>query len=537
MNENSDAGAEGPNLEVRVKTEAIDSQNENPYEYESLKRDDLDYNTQCAIVNKMHKARAISDICRLYNVTPEVVNEIWEERDNYTIPKKNGKKNTKYLNSVLDSKILEWLNNQKATQTQVTGRMLQDVAESIAKDVGFIAFDGSKKWLDRFKTRYKVTLRTHRVKRDAPSAAFESKWKKAFFNEQWTEAKVGFEEADIYTADEVGLYYNVSKGRIKKHGGRKYIHGYVKDRASILMCTNATGTDKKKLLVCAVDDPLIHSHRDVGTLPVDYIRHSEAHFTTAMFEDYVKKWNSELEKSDKKALLILDRATIHTKMKLSHLKLCFVPWKASVGLIPIKNGVFNKFRDEFRRLLLEEKVTNVLKGVDRNLTCLEALYMFDKAWERVPPCVISNSFKAAGYDIPLDYGLDPVAPEVIDDEAMCQMLKDYDVEPYFTDLLHLDMYLTVDEELVVGQGTNYSVFGGNHKAVPLLEKETGEVLPISTELPLTSERESAIKKDRAMEDLEIVRRYLRTNDTGYETYCHFMEVERFLYENNGRMDS
>ncbi|CAB3237567.1 unnamed protein product [Arctia plantaginis] len=502
----------------------------------SLKREDLTHPTQCAIVSKMHKGRSVTDICRLYNLTPEIVNEIWEDREKYALPKKAAKRTTRYMNSILDTRIVDWFHAQRANHVQVSGKMLQDIAEAFAKECGFVAFNGSKKWLDRFKKRYNISLRGTPCKREYTNHQMESKWKNHFFKEQWSDARLGIPDEDIYTADEFGFYYNPSKGRIKKLAGKKYIQGYVQDRLAVFLCANMPGTDKRKLLVCGTEDPLIHSYRDPDTLPVTYIRHSQAHFTTQMFEEYVKYWNRELKAKNRKAILVLDRATIHSKLQLSHLKLVFVPWKATNGLIPMKNGVSAKFREEFRRLVIEDKAMNVLRGVDRNLTCLEALYMLEKAWERTPPESITKSFVDTGYDVTIPEDVVQVEkPKVYenDEEVLCNMMKDYDVESYYTNVSSLDQYLTVDEELVTGQGTNGSVFGGNHKVVeplPPAEKDKADLLPLATEKPESDEREVLVKKSRALQDLDIVKKYLHSNSTSYETYCCFMEIEKFVMQ-------
>ncbi|XP_014365235.2 tigger transposable element-derived protein 4 [Papilio machaon] len=498
-----------------------------------LKREDLSHATQCAVVSKMHKGRPVADICRLYSLTPEVVNEIWEDRDKYTLPKKAGKK---YMNSILDSRIVEWFHSQRAKDVQVSGKMLQDIAESFAKESGFVAFNGSKKWLDRFKAKYKISLRGTPPKRDYTNIAFGCKWKNLFFKETWCDVRLGFADDDIYTADEIGFYYNPSKGRIKKMSGKKFIQGYVKDRLAIFLCANASGRDKRRLVVCGTEDPLVHSHRHPDTLPVTYVRHAQAHFTTQMFEEYVKYWNRELQAANRKAILVLDRATIHSKLILSNLKMVFVPWKASSGLIPVRNGIFGGFRDEFRRLILIEKSMNAVRGVDRNLTCLEALNLVQKAWERLPAHLVNHSFVSTGYDVqraPASCPPHPPHPPPADEHALCRLLRDYDVQPYYADLAHLDMYLTVDEELLTGQGTNGSVFGGNHKAVDpaARAREREDLLPVGTERPPDAGAERLLTRARATADLDIVRTFLHNSDTPFSVYRDFLDVETFLLRN------
>lgn len=496
-----------------------------------ISREELSHPTQCAIVTKMHKGRSVADICRIYHLKPEIVEQIWEEREKYALEKKAGKQTIRILNNMLDTRIIEWFETQRANDVQVSGQMLQDVAENFAKECGFVAFNGSKKWLDRFKSRYNILLRGTPRKKD-PNANAESKWKKIFFTEQWCDVRMGVDDQDIYCADEIGFYYKPSKGRVRKLGGKKYIHGHAEDRLAVFVCANVPGTDKKKLLVCGTDDPLLRSHRDPNTLPVTYIRHAQAHFTTQMFEEYVRYWNRELQVQNKKVLLILDRVTVHSKLQLSHLKLVFVPWKACNTLIPVKAGIFDRFRNEYRRLFLEQKALNALRGIDRNLTCLEALYMLEKAWDRTPAFVINNAFIQTGYDVtPIEIE-ENHTPKVTDndEEMLCNIIKDYDTEVHFHDPRDATMFLTVDEELLTGQGTNCSVFGGNHKVVDPLaySKPDKNILLIGTEKPESNEREYVVTRLRALQDLEIVKKYLYSSENTYETFDSFLAIENFV---------
>lgn len=473
----------------------------------------------------MFKGRPIPDICNLYNVTPQIVNELWEDREKYSLEKPG--LGYRQMNAKIEKNILEWIQLQKDNSIQISGKMIQNAAEGYAKELGFVAFDGSRKWLDRFKKKHKIMFGTR--KRDY-TATPDNKVKTQFLVDQWAEAREGFSDDDIYTADEIGLFYKPSKNRIQKLRGKKFVQGCVKDRLSIFLCSNASGSDKKKLLVCGTEDPLINSNRDPQTLPVLYVRHAQAHFTTRIFENYVTCWNKELEQRKKKALLVLDRATIHTKMQLSHLKLLFVPYKSKNTLVPVRNGVYARFRAEFRRLILQDKVMNCMNGSSRNITCLEALNMLEKAWNRTPPEVITKSLISIGYDVTMPKKESVITPKVEEDdeESMCDLLKNYDVEHYYTNLTLLDQYLIVDDDLLTGQGTNASVFGGNHKPFPKSEVE--EHLPIGT-VTVKSEcgdAETTVKKEQAMQDLEMVRNYLQTKDTSYGTYCTLMEVEKFV---------
>lgn len=499
-----------------------------------LKIEDLSQQTKCAIVTKMHKGKTVTDICKMYELPADVVYEIWHMRDSFVAPKKMGMKSSKHMNKVLDDKLLDWFHKQRADGVQVSGKQLINQAEEFAKECGFLVFNGNIKWLDRFKLRHNISLRPNQVRKEkTPRTPNEAKWKEQFLSQVWPEVSNGYEYEEIYTADEVGVFYNASKGRIRKHTGRKYIHGLNKDRFSIFLCTNITGEDRRRTVVCGTEDPLAHSHRDPKTLPVEYIRQSLAHFTTDMFEEYVMRWNEELKKKDDKAILILDRASIHSKLPLSHLKLVFVPWKASTSLMPIKHGIFLKFREQFRKLVLQEKAMIVQRGIDRNLTCLEGLEMVHKAWNRVPHATIIEGFKLTGYNVPELKEQLPEKSVPDEDGRICKLLRNYNVDEYYTNLTNLDMYLTVDDHLLTAQGTNGSVFGGNHKVTLTPEQnfaDNGVILPIGENRPAEREPEDVMMKKRAFEDVARLRKYLYSKNTDPKTFKTLMAVEQMLYK-------
>ncbi|KAI5632487.1 DDE superfamily endonuclease domain-containing protein [Phthorimaea operculella] len=477
-----------------------------------VNRKDVSYDIQAAIVSKMHKAVPVKDICKLYNIAADVVNEIWNDRNQFILPKKVGRRTIAYINNILEPLLLDWYHKEKTKDVYITGRMIQNVAEQIAREKGFVHFNAGNKWLERFKKRHSIYLSNRKERTKSPS---DPVWKIKWFEDHWQKLRVAYTDDEIYTADEVGLFYNPSKSRERKFAGKKFVQGEMEDRLSIFLCTNMSGTDKRKLLVCGTEDPLKNLNSNPCTLPVEYKRHTQCHFTTDMFEEYVQKWNADLSSKNQKAVVLLDRATIHSKLDLSNLHLEFLPWKAMNTLMPVRNGIYAKFRAEFRNLLLQFKIGNVLRGQDRYLTCLEGLEMLEKAWERTPSYVISKSFVDVGFEVQEMKDTDNFQPDVYG-EKFCEILRDYDVESYFIDPNTLDMYLTVDEDLLVGKGTRPSLFGGNHKAkddVVIFPTDTGKDLPLNTGLPVSNYLELYMRNLRirqAEAEAETIRKLFST---------------------------
>jgi hypothetical protein len=66
----------------------------------------------------------------------------------------------------------------------------------------------------------------------------------------WVECQEGYSEEDIYNADETGVFYNMTPDSTFKFKGEKCVGRKMsKNRLTVLMCVNMTGTDKKDSLL------------------------------------------------------------------------------------------------------------------------------------------------------------------------------------------------------------------------------------------------------------------------------------------------
>ncbi|XP_039968596.1 tigger transposable element-derived protein 6-like [Bactrocera tryoni] len=78
-----------------------------------------------------------------------------------------------------------------------------------------------------------------------------------------------------------------------------------KERIIAMICANASGTVKRKLLVIGkYNNP--RCFKNVKTLPVDYCANNKSWMTSQTFTDYLKKWDCELIKAKTKILLLVD---------------------------------------------------------------------------------------------------------------------------------------------------------------------------------------------------------------------------------------
>ena len=152
------------------------------------------------------------------------------------------------------------------------------------------------------------------------SAKFEDAelWKR----NQLMEILNGFDEKDIYNADETGLFFKELPEKTYAMRGIS-VNGYKKNvqRVSKLFCCNSIGTNK---LI-----PLVIGHfkkprclRSIKCLPVIYNGHRNAWMTREVFSNWIISWDRKLTMEKRKICLLVDNCSAHTfSNKLSAIKL------------------------------------------------------------------------------------------------------------------------------------------------------------------------------------------------------------------------
>ncbi|GBB84276.1 hypothetical protein RclHR1_01090015 [Rhizophagus clarus] len=126
-------------------------------------------------------------------------------------------------------------------------------------------FKGSNGWIGRFKKRHNLSC--YLKQGEAASAPLE---KLDEFREELQDLIRGYSLDDVFNCDETGLYWKIEPKRTisnKPVSGRKQS----KDRVTILLCSNATGTEKLK-------PAFIHKYKNSrplknlpkSSLPVEY---------------------------------------------------------------------------------------------------------------------------------------------------------------------------------------------------------------------------------------------------------------------------
>ena len=198
--------------------------------------------TQISLDNKISIIRAIEkgekqiSLANLFKISRSTVSSIWSNKDKILESYCNLPKNrlkiltTKHID--LDVQLLELFIIQRNKNVPLTGQILVEKVNALAKSNGFENFNFSVGWIDRFKKRHGIIFGT--ISGESKSVDMENvdNWRQNV----WPKLKLGFEDKDIFNADETALYYKALPNKtLKFKNHNSFGEKSSKDRLTILI--------------------------------------------------------------------------------------------------------------------------------------------------------------------------------------------------------------------------------------------------------------------------------------------------------------
>ncbi|XP_026462657.1 tigger transposable element-derived protein 4-like, partial [Ctenocephalides felis] len=191
----------------------------------------------------------------------------------------------------------------------------------------------------------------------------------------WPNLREQFSDGDIFNADETGLFYKLMPERTLKFKGENCSGGKLtKDRITLVVAANMSGTEKKKLLIIGLDD--------VGN-----------------FEKWIRDWDRDLVKKNRKILLLVVNCPAHPNIAdLKSITLAFFPPNTTSILQPMDQGIIRSLQTNFRKKLVLKMIQCVDDNEDLSskITVLDAILMVNDAWNKLQQNTIHNCFRHSG---------------------------------------------------------------------------------------------------------------------------------------------
>ena len=265
-----------------------------------------------------------STLTRLINKEEELKSRWCEVFCHGHKPAKKLKRLRKGKAPEVDTALNQWFGTVTSKAQKLSGPILKEKAEGLAKKLGHTNFVATEGWLLCWKARHQIKYkRAHGVKGSADIKSAEE-WTSTILPGLLEEYRLN----GVYNANETGMYnLATTDGSLcyrheKLSGSKKAM-----ERITVLCCTNLTGTDKCKLLVIGKSRrPRCFKNVNVDNLPVRYRANKKAWMTSQIFTEWLAVWDPNLTKVNRMILLLVDNCTAHPHVStLKNIQLKFLP--------------------------------------------------------------------------------------------------------------------------------------------------------------------------------------------------------------------
>lgn len=375
------------------------------------------------LLNRLEKGEKASNLAREYNITPGAISKLKKAKEHiqrqYSIILENRGSTSKIKFTVednhLERSLYEWFIEKRNMGDTITGSMLQKKAVELnAKLNGSSTFKASTGFVARFKKRHNIKHLAHQ--RDKPTVG-----KKAnkFFQKiakYITEAEIPLDR--VYNADKTGLFWRMLPSRIPTIDEGQFSERKIyKDKVTLMMCTNATGSHKLPLLVVGKHDQP-DCFNNIHALPVFYKGQKAA----SMDSELILQWYQDIflreieqyhESDSKQCLLLLDNAPCQVSIEQfnSISKQCqviFLPPNMKSLVQPVNQGIIAKckqiYKSNLLRLILAENNFEDVQKLLQSFDLLRCCYLISNAWDAITDDYIKTVWKNI---VSIDTNLEP----------------------------------------------------------------------------------------------------------------------------------
>lgn len=365
----------------------------------SHKRKQLTLSDKVELLNKVEAGNKKATICKQYNLPPSTLSTLIKNKEKIRVAfeensKRKRLRTTKKLD--LDTALLNWFKIQRNANIPISGPILQERATQFGVSLGYGSdFQCSISWISRFKDRHNINCGKVSGEARSVDESVTQDWLK----NSWPIIKQGYSASDIFNADETGLFYKLTPDKTLRFKHEKCVGGKLsKERLSVLVCANADGSEKRRLLIIGkATKP--RCFKNIKKLPVEYTANKRAWMTADIFMQEIRKWDEELRAQNRKILLLVDNCTAHPKIpNLHNIKLVHLPPNTTAVLQPMDQGIINSLKVYFRKALVIRLIEELDTNVKKKINVLDAIHFIDRAWKcGVTQECIRNCFKHAGF--------------------------------------------------------------------------------------------------------------------------------------------
>lgn len=376
----------------------------------------------------------------------------------------------------VDNALWLWFSQERRRGTPISGPILKEKALILNKKLkGDECFTASEGWLSRWKKRHGIHLLTISGEKLSADQAASSRFTEEFA--AFVEAE-GLGAEQLYNIDETGLNFKMLPEKTLASSSEASAPGLkkIKERLTVAVCSNATGTHKMPLFVIGKSaKPRAFKNVNPSSLPVYYQSQRSAWMDSKLFTDWFFSQfvpavirHLKSKKLPAKAVLLLDNAPTHPAqdaLKKGNIFAKFLPPNVTSLIQPMDQGVIECLKRRYRRKLLSSILEKIeienldLKGALKAINIKDVIYMLSRAWEEIPNSTVSRSWRKLWKDIEADDDCENEFPVVrVETETVSGIIEGFkelgcpidenDAEQWINCDSELESEFLADEEVI-----------------------------------------------------------------------------------------
>ena len=177
----------------------------------------------------------------------------------------------------------------------------------LSASMGLADFTTSNGWLESWQKRSSVRLGTLCGEAADVPEDVVADWAKRLPG-----ITAGYAMADIYNANETGLYFRALPNRsMVLHDDPSKGIKTSKERITVLLACSAAGHKLKPLFIGKAENPRYFRGIDKASLPVTYLANRKAWMTSILFQEWLEHLNGAMKLLRREILLFVDNCSAH----------------------------------------------------------------------------------------------------------------------------------------------------------------------------------------------------------------------------------
>ncbi|GBN15704.1 Tigger transposable element-derived protein 4, partial [Araneus ventricosus] len=261
----------------------------------------------------------------------------------------------------------------------------------------------------------------------------------------------GYDDRDIFNADETGLFYRVLPDKILRFKGEKCSSGKIsKERLTILLCCNMLGNFETPVVIGKAKKPRCFKNIDVRKLSVSWKSNKKAWMTTEIMSDWLVELDSKMKKQKRKIILFMGNATSHPDdLKLKNINLVFLPPNTTSMLQSLDQGIIRSFKVEYRKLLLRHVLSQISsckssEELAKSVSVLDAISWTTSALKKLEPGCALKCFKKAGFLSTSEVATDSTTEK--SEKELADLVANLDSNVSVEEYIKIDDDLSIEEK-------------------------------------------------------------------------------------------